>query len=224
MGKRVLLVEGKTDLHVMWNLFEVREIPEVFKVECPESDRDAGEDGGIEKLLDAIPRRLLESDLDRLAVVVDANDKGPKTRWGQIRDRLRNRGYDGIPEGFPEDGVFELSLRPQTQRSVRFAVWVMPDNDSEGMLEDFVANLIPKDDEMHPLVDEFLDSIPEDKRRFKARHRPKARIHSWLAVQEGPGKPMGQAIKAKYLDTSREVVEPFLEWINNALITDGQEP
>jgi len=224
MGKRVLLVEGKDDLHVMCNLFKVRKVPKAFEVECPRSDQDADENGGIEKLLDAVPRRLLESDLERLAVVMDADDKGPKKRWTQVRDRLRNKGYDGVPEDFPKAEVLDLSLRPQTQRSVRFAVWVMPDNDSEGMLEDFVAKLIPEDDEMHPLVGGFLDSIPEDKRRFKARHRPKARIHSWLAVQKEPGKPMGQAIKAKYLDTNREAVQRFLKWITDVLITDGQEP
>ena len=87
------------------------------------------------------------------------------------------------------------------------------------MLEDFVVKLIPEDDDMLLAVDGLLDSIEgEKKQRFKSRHRPKARIHSWLAVQEEPGKPMGQAIKAKYLDTYRPVAKSFLQWINDALI------
>jgi hypothetical protein len=225
MGKRVLLVEGKDDVHVVSNLLMVREIPNVFKVECPESDQGAEENGGIEKLLDAIPRRLLESDLERLGVVVDANDKGPKVRWDQIRSRLVSKGYRDVPEDLPEGGIVELSLRPQTPRSIRLALWVMPDNHSTGMLEDFVVSLIPDHDEMRSPVDSFLASIPRDNRRFPPQHRPKAWIHSWLAVSERPGQPMGQAIKAgRNLDANSPEVEPFLDWLTAVLITDGEQP
>ncbi len=217
MGDRVLLVEGKDDLHVLSNLFMVRNVPDVFKTECPTSDHVADESGGVEKLLDAIPRRLLEKNIERLAVILDADDKGPKRRWTQIRVRLKNKGYAEVPKDPPENGVFDLSLRPRTPRSVRLAVWIMPDNQSKGMLEDFVAQMVRDDDDMLPRVDGFLESIPEEDRRFSPTHRPKARIHSWLAVQGEPGKPMGQAVK-KYLDTDRPVVDSFLKWINKALI------
>ncbi len=226
MGKRILLVEGKNDRHVMWNLCEVRSVPETFKVECPDSDLDADENGGIEKLLDAIPRRLLQSDLERLAVVVDADDRDPQARWEAIRGRLEGRGYKDVPTKLGDDGtVFDLSLRPQTPRSVRFGVWIMPDNRSTGMLEDFVAQLIREDDAMLPFVDRFIESIPDDQRRFKQPHLPKARIHSWLAVSETPGRPMGQAIKAdRQLDANNPSVQPFLDWLDQALITDGEQP
>lgn len=225
MGKRVLLVEGKNDQHVMWNLFDVRQIAEVFEVECPESLRDPDQSGGIDKLLDAVPRRLLDSDLERLAIVMDANNKGPKARWDAIRSRLLNEGYKEVPKNMPEEGVVELSLRPRTPRSVRLAVWVMPDNQSQGMIEDFVAQMIRDDDDVLPLVDDFLASIPEDQQRFSPNHQSKARIHSWLAIQERPGRPMGQAIGAKkHLDPDRPAVDSFLQWINHALITDGQSP
>jgi len=225
MAERVLLVEGKDDRHVMWNLFEVRHVPRVFEVECPESDRGMDENGGVEKLLETIPRRLLESDIERLAVVVDANDKGPEFRWRQIRDRLLNRGYEGVPDELPQGGAVELSLRPRSPRSVRLAVWVMPDNQSNGVLEDFVVKLIREDDGTLPYIDRFLDSIPVALQRFKSVHRSKARIHSWLAISERPGRPMGQAIKAdRQLDANSPAVEPFLKWINDALITDGEQP
>jgi hypothetical protein len=178
MGKRVLLVEGKDDLHVVLNLLKVRQIPKAFAVEYPGSERDVVENGGVERLLDEIPQRLLESDLERLAIVVDANDKGPKTRWDQIRSRLVSKGYRDVPEDLPEGGIVELSLRPQTPRSIRLALWVMPDNHSTGMLEDFVVSLIPDHDEMRSPVDSFLASIPRDNRRFPPQHRPKAWIHS----------------------------------------------
>jgi len=219
MGKRILLVEGKDDQHVMWNLLKVRDVPKVFEVE--RTGEDPGDDnGGVEKLLEAVPRWLLESDLERLAVILDANDKGPAARWNAIQGRLTQRGYKDIPASPEKNGlVFELSLEPRTPRSVRFAAWIMPDNRSAGMLEDFVASLIREDDAMLPFVDRFLDSIPAGPGRFRQAHRSKARIHSWLAVSERPGRPMGQAIKAdRNLDANHPSVGPFLGWIRSALV------
>ena len=204
MGKRILLVEGKNDMHVILNLRDVHGIaPSTFQVEIPNTAADAyggasrDDKGGVEELLTSIPWRVKTSDLDCLAIVIDANEKGPESRWDSIRDRLSHGGYRGMPDNHSAEGtVFELSLRPHTPRSVRFGVWIMPDNRSTGMLEDFVLRLIREEDDTLPLVDAFFDSIPQERRRFSPAHRPKARIHSWLAVSDSPGRPMGQAIKA----------------------------
>jgi len=221
MGRRVLLVEGKDDQHVMWNLFAAHAIPEEFAVECPAGEHDADEDGGIDRLLEALPRWLLQSNIKRLAVVVDANDAGPKARWHAIRDRLVSRGYEGTTADLQDDGtIFELSV-PRTPRSVRFGAWIIPDNQSSGMLEDFVARLIAENDAMLVRTDAFLDSIPEDDRRFSPAHRSKARVHTWLAVSKRPGRPMGQAIRAEeHMDAHHPSVQHFLDWINKALVED----
>ena len=220
MSKRVLLVEGKDDQHVMWNLFEVREIPQVFAVECPGAEDAADSNGGIDRLLEAFPRRLLESDLQRLAVVLDANDKGPAARWDAIRQRLVGKRYEGMPKTIRDEGtVFDVALRRQTPRSIRFGVWIMPDNRSPGMIEDFVARLIREDDDMLLLVDRFLESIPKQVRRFGQAHRSKARVHTWLSVSERPGRPMGQAIASdKHVNTHHPMVQRFLDWIRASLI------
>ncbi|NLS91024.1 MAG: hypothetical protein GXX96_02415 [Planctomycetaceae bacterium] len=220
MGKRILLVEGNDDRHVMWNLFEVRNVAECFDVKCPESQSETYEDGGIDNLLGSIPYWLASSDLERLAIVVDADSVGPDARWEAIRHRLEKAGYDGLPARHSQCGaVFDLSLQPHTPRSVRFGLWIMPDNQSTGMLEDFVAKMIHEGDEMLPPVDGFLASIPQESRRFSPAHQSKARLHTWLAVSERPGRPMGQAIKAdRYLDANHASVEPFLSWLREALV------
>ena len=220
MGKRILLVEGNDDKHVMWNLFGVRNIAECFTVECPKSEIAEEEAGGVEGLLESIPYWLASSDLERLAIVIDANAVGVGARWQAIRHRLENAGYDGLPAGLSRDGtVFDLSLKPRTPRSVRVSIWIMPDNQSNGMLEDFVASMIHDDDEMLPRVNDFLTSIPQEHRRFSPAHQSKARLHTWLAVSERPGRPMGQAIKAEsHLDANHASVEPFLAWIRKALV------
>jgi len=232
MGIRVLLVEGDDDQHVMWNLFECRcpssEVYVLRPADAPDTHKpgwvsrgqpDGGSEngGGDRKLLDSIPARLDTSDLERLAVVIDANDKGPQARWDAIRQRLESEGYSGLPKSPGQAGTIVNFPSVGGRRPIRFGAWVMPDNQSTGMLEDFVAGLIHEGDEMLPLVNRFLDSIPQP--RFIPQHRPKARIHTWLAVSERPGRPMGQAIRADtQLDANHPMVQPFLDWVQVALV------
>jgi len=226
MGMRILLVEGDDDQHVMRNLFGVRQIPETFRVERPKPEgaldqgREAKEGDGDTVLLESIPRWLLETEIECLAVVIDANNKGAEARWQSIRSRLLNSGYHDVPEKHdPAGTVFALPHRSITPRTIRFGVWIMPDNKSPGVLEDFVAGMIHEGDEMLSRVDAFLGSIPPDERRFSDAHQPKARVHCWLAVSERPGRPMGQAIQAdRHLDANHPSVGPFLDWINRAMV------
>ncbi len=241
MDVRILIVEGSDDQHVMWSLLS-HHLPKAAEVfVCKPGDepilgdpgkvkleKNAG-GGGDTMLLKSIAGRLVTSGLERLAVVIDADTKpddarvrGPKARWDAIRQRLENEGYKSLPkQPDPEGTILELPS-VEGRKPLRFGVWIMPDNQSEGMLESFVAQMIRKNDEMLPLVDEFLKSIREP--RFSPAHRPKARIHSWLAIQKEPGGPMGRAITDKYLDTDRPLARSFLDWIDKALITDGERP
>jgi hypothetical protein len=203
MGRRILLVEGKNDAHVMYALCQHHRLPEKFKVEAA---------GSVEDLLDLIRVRPKESDLDRLAVILDADDDLP-ARWAQVRARAAHAGYSDIPDQPIERGTLLVA-----RDLPRLGVWLMPNNQLPGMLEDFLTFLVPSTDPSLPLVDQFLNGIPTPARRFRPAHRPKARIHAWLAVQEEPGKPLGQAITARYLDAESAVIEPFLVWLRAALV------
>jgi hypothetical protein len=221
----------------MWNLFEVRRLPD-FHVLRPGDEpggkyaghvirgrdaREGEEGGGDTKLLDSIPARLDASGLERLAVVIDAdyekNGKGVQSRWDSIRGQLAAEGYESLPKSPNTNGTVCNLPAVHGRKPICFGVWIMPNNRSEGMLEDFVAGLIHEDDDMLPIVDNFLGSISDEKRRFKEIHRAKARVHTWLAVSEKPGRPMGQAIKAdRQLDANHPAVQPFLDWVQQALI------
>ena len=160
-----------------------------------------------------------------MAVVIDAdykeNSKGMRSRWDAICSQLAKEGYDNLPRS-PEAAGTVLELPAvRGRRPIRFGVWIMPNNQLEGMLEDFLAFLIPQDDKILPHVDRFLNGIPPEERLFTDIHLPKARIHSYLAVQKEPGKPLGLSITFRYLDAKREVVQPFLDWLTDVLIADG---
>jgi len=203
MGRRVLLVEGPDDQHVMWNLCARHAMPQTFVVQVAGNDRE------VLKLLRSEPKA---SDLERFAAILDA-DTDLERRWGEARGALLAAGYRDIPERpMPGGTIVHGPNVPPT------GIWLMPDNRLPGILEDFLTFLVPIGDALLPLVDVFLDGIPEPARRIAAKERSKARNHAWLAAQEQPGKPHGLAIKARYLDAETDAVAPFLSWLRAALV------
>jgi hypothetical protein len=202
-SSRLLMVEGSDDEHVVYALCGAHNIPRPFEV---------AKKWGVEQLLGSIPVELKASDRERLAVIVDADDD-LAARWSQLAARLRQAGCAAVPEEPGSEGTIV-----RVSDNLLFGVWLMPDNRLAGMLEDFVAFLVPNGDPLLPRVDGFLAGITGELRRFPDAHECKARIHSWLAIQKGPGKPMGQAITARYLDPDCGQVRPFLNWLRAALV------
>ena len=82
------------------------------------------------------------------------------------------------------------------------------------MLEDFVATLSEPDDVLMVKADDVLNDLEQAHiQRYKAVHRAKAKIHSYLAWQDEPGKPMGTSITAHVLNPKSPSGEAFLDWL-----------
>ena len=206
-----LLVESNDDRHVIWALCERHSVPETFSVEIP------GRDGGVEALLKSIPVRLKISGLEALGIVVDA-DQDVQSRWDAVCRRLRDGGYENMPSTPEPNGVlFMPPGRP------RVGIWLMPDNRVRGMLEDFVSALIPEGDPLASRAGHCLQEIEQEGlRRFPAEHYPKAFIHTWLAWQKIPGRPMGQAITARVLEHNSPLADRFVRWLNRLFNPETQ--
>jgi hypothetical protein len=202
-GKKLLLVEGVDDRHVVLNLQGSHGIRVV--------DREEVHDlGGIERLLESLPVQLKAADGGVLGIVVDA-DQDLAARWQAISHCLSTAGYGGIPEKPDSDG---LILSPPSESLLpRFGAWLMPDNSTKGILEDFLRFLVPTEDVLLPLAEEALQALPEQ--RFSENDRPKALIHTWLAWQKEPGRPFGQAITARFLQPDAKEAYTFVEWLKH---------
>ena len=94
----------------------------------------------------------------------------------------------------------------------------MPDNRTPGISRNSLLFLVPDNDRTLPHVNRFLAGIPATDRLFPDIARAKARIHSFLAVQKEPGKPLGLAITFRYLDAKQESVQPFMTWLTSVLL------
>jgi hypothetical protein len=99
-------------------------------------------------------------------------------------------------------------------KNLKIGVWIMPDNNLNGVLEDFMRFLIPQGDNLLPVAEEVLSNIEaQTHNKYHLIHKPKALIHTWLSWQETPGKPLGQSITMRYLNTEAEVSQRFVNWI-----------
>lgn len=202
VGRKLLLVEGKDDEHVLRHLCEIRNVGRVDEIKSH---------GGVEELLESIRVRLRASEEgDIVGVVIDA-DTDLTARWQSLWDRLIDAGYQGVRENPASEGTV---LEPPADKLLpRVGIWIMPDNQTPGILEDFLSFLLPPDSRLYAHAQASVDSIPEGEQRFRACDRPKAIIHTWLAWQEKPGRPLGTAITARFLNPDVTQVDDFIAWL-----------
>jgi hypothetical protein len=193
-----LLVEGPDDAQVFFHLLRHYQLEKYINVEKKE---------GIHQLLDDLDVELDRSGLGRLGIVVDA-DTDIAARWRSLRDRLMKLGYSTIPP----DPKLEGTIVEQEGRPV-VGIWLMPDNSIAGMLEHFVSLLVRPDDLLWPMAEDIVQKVIERDRRFPETQTIKAYIHTWLAWQKEPGKPMGQAITKEYFDAAAPHAQQLIRWI-----------
>jgi len=204
--EEVLLVEGKDDDAVIKAIARHGASGLAFNVKHGELARSTG---GIEWVLQTLPTTLRQTDLKRLGVIVDADvDLG--SRWMSITRILRAGGYSSIPDK-PEPGG--TIIQPTASLRPTVGIWLMPDNRLPGMLEDFTAMLVPPGDPLFGYARGCVRGLPPEHVKFPQSHLPKAEIHTWLAWQEEPGKPLGLAITARFLDASLAPAQAFRQWL-----------
>lgn len=197
-----LLVEGNNDWHVLMNLCSRYDVAENFDIiDC----------GGKDKLLSQLRLRLSNPSINQIiGVIVDA-DTDCISCYNQIVNNLKPYGYD-----FPDVPVKNgLILQSKEEDKAKVGVWIMPDNSSQGMIEDFALRLIDPTDVLLQKAESTIVEIEEEKIcRFKPVHRSKAKIHTYLAWNDEPGLPIGQAINKNLLNADSEYAQVFMSWIS----------
>ena len=146
-----------------------------------------------------------EQQKETIGIVLDA-DTSVASRWETIKHKLQNYEYI-IPDAPNIGGTIlnHLSLP-------KLGIWLMPNNIDVGMLEDFCLLLVEED--KIAVADECIKiAMKKNATSFKKVHYAKALIHTYLAWQDEPGKPIGQAITAKILEPSYPISLEFKKWL-----------
>lgn len=200
-----LLVEGKDDAYAIASLMSHFVAWGDTERQWPVLLEPAG---SAQELLaeEVVPTYLSEPGTKILGVLIDANESFEQ-RWQRIR-QVCLPAYPGLPEQCPAQGLIQ-----HEGRLPRFGVWIMPDNRSRGMLESFLKLLVPTEpQELWAHAQAATRRAKQLGAPYKDAHCDKADIHTWLAWQDQPGKPLGEALKSKCLDPRSACATAFVEW------------
>ncbi len=193
----LLLVEGNDDVHVVEHIREISSISQF-------SIHDAK---GITKLLAQIDTQVKAPDRQVLGIIVDADDN-LTTRWQSVSDRLARSGITLPPNPDPTGTII-----PAQNDMPRIGIWLWPDNQNPGEIEDFIKSLIPEDDTILPLSEKYIDKVlAQCPKQFKPGKKSRAQVHAWLAVRDKP-RPMGLAIKSRDLNAKAPTCATFVNWL-----------
>ena len=203
-------MEGKTDQCVIPYLIEANGVPwpDPRDPDCPAF---IAEYGSVNEILkpEVIEVELRASGLEALGLVVDA-DGDAAARWDELR-ALWGGEFADLPDQIPVEG-----LQVVHASGPRFGVWIMPNNQFQGILEDFLVRLIPDDSSaLYQLARNCVAAARDDNAPFKHVHERKAEVYTWLAWQDPPGLRLHEAVKHKVLDPTQPDSQPFVNWFRS---------
>lgn len=197
-GPRVLLTEGKNDCHLISSLCHYHQVPQNFGL------HECGSDTLVIKKLSALIASSEE--LEVIGVVLDADNPGIEGKWKALQQKLEPEGYNPPERPSANGTILKSPGKPV------IGIWLMPDNNIDGMLEDFCKQLA------QPGAIAFAEDCVAQARAggfstFTNTHHSKAAIHTYLAWQDEPGMPMGMALTAKALDPEQPIALRFHDFL-----------
>lgn len=197
-ASRVLLVEGDDDKHVVRYIYirDRSQSPSTFCIKAK---------GGIDQLLLSIGPEINVPSRQVVGILVDANND-LAARWDAVTKRLRDEKIKVPEHPDPTGTLIDTKGKP------RVGIWLMPDNESPGELENFVVQMIPREDPVWPLSRDYIDGIPQADRKFSAKKELRAQLYAWLAAREDPRR-MGLAIGAGDLGIDGDLSQKFVDWL-----------
>ena len=193
----LLVVEGQDEKHVIKQIRD-RCLPDL-KFHIKEAQ-------GFPDILKYIGPETKAPGRKSVGFVMD-NDSCPKQRWSDVRKKLVDAGFEP-PEGLDQSGIIING-----DNGPIVGVWLMPDNSSSGELEDFAIGMIKDNDPVWPLAQSYINSIPEDDKKFLPTKSNKAKFYAWLATRKKPNR-MGAAIGAEDLTTETRLNSSFVAWLS----------
>ncbi len=195
-AKSVLLLEGSDDCNIISKFCEDNAIRADFGFcNC----------GGDNQVLHKLNALLKKSDPPEvIGVILDA-DQNIDERYQEIKAKVAD--FYNLPKNMPKDGLVHLE-----KGLPKLGIWIMPNNQDNGALEEFYLELATDIDTA------FIDNTIQEAEKkeltsFKSQHRKKAIMHTYFAWQDTPGMPLHAAINKIVLDNNAEIAHVFKGWL-----------
>ena len=159
----------------------------------------------------------------RVGLAVDADDPVLNASDGfvntqkSVNQQLQQRRFNGLVVGAGTSGFLS---RTNQGSDVLTGLWVMPDNGSNGYLEDFANSVVaPSEQGRHSFAFKQSRAVLNASHggpnfAFKAHHLPKAAVGTWLAWSDPPRMNLGTAVSRGLLDIQHTKFQSLIAWLN----------
>ncbi len=213
----VLLVEGQSDVDFFEALLRHLNMLDKVAISPPKNfGLKTNTVSHFPKLIDLLIKRMNSCQLHHLGIVADADyvsGGGFHQRWNQLTKCLSDHNYR-IPENPPKlpfsGSIFHHNDLPSV------GLWLMPDHENNGMLENLIFQTIIKDEVQEKLLgiaEQCVNKLPI--KLFSSYHNIKAIIYSWLAWQKRPGQTLDVTINGNLIDLESMKIQRFIKWLYN---------
>jgi hypothetical protein len=216
--ERLLIVEGEEDKKFFEAVFRAMDRADEVAIR----HHPSGKSNAI-SLFGAALERLTRASNASVGLVVDADDPALNATDGFLSTRrlvnkqLQLRHFAALTPGPGTSGL--LAHAPQFG-AVRAGLWVMPDNHSNGYLEDFANAVVAHSEKPRQTFASAISASVSNGGHggpayaFKAHHLSKATIGTWLAWSDPPRMNLGTAVSRGLLDVEHARFQSLIAWLN----------
>ncbi len=214
---KVLIVEGKEDQSLVCALLKKingatikstnpKEVKVNNKLFLQVYDAD-GVDNAKIKFKQFIKDRDQYETVGLMVDLDSGKEANIQSRWQFFKDTAKESYGYSVPDRFDNAALMFESIANYP----KIGLWLMPDNATEGMLEDFAIKLIKEDDILIAHSNDIVIGLPE--KRFRPSYNSKAILHTWLAWQEYPNADIWRGFDNNYFDVTNQLCVGFMHWI-----------
>ncbi|MCA6070876.1 MAG: hypothetical protein LE168_00555 [Endomicrobium sp.] len=180
----ILLVEGKDEVNFFNALLKFLDVPDVQCIDV----------GGVSKFkneFDALSRGAGFEDVNKIAFVRDA-DKQAESALDSLKSSVSTAAY----VRFNIDDISLANNVKDIDDVARCGVYIMPDNQSPGMLEDLCIKYMKTDSICH-CVEEYISCVRnnggKNGEKFEFKNESKSIIFSYLSTKLADSPSIGLA-------------------------------
>lgn len=194
--KSILLLEGSDDCNIIDKFCEDNAIETNFGF-C-----HCGCDNRVLSKLNALLKSSEEFEV--IGIILDA-DNNVDARYQKIKDRVKD--FYKLPQSMPKNGLVHIQ---KTQP--KLGIWIMPNNQDKGALEEFYLKLATGID-THFISEIIKQAKDKSLTSFKPQHENKAIMHTYFAWQDKPNTPLYSAINQIALNNNKGIAKAFKGWL-----------
>lgn len=203
--KQLLLVEGKDEYNFFEALLAYENIQGVQKIDI----------GGKDKFPKHFPLLVKTYNFDQvlsIGLVRDAEVNRAESAFQSLCDNLKNHNLP-VPST-----INALNLGPP-----KVGIFIMPDNQGAGMLENLCLKTI-EGQNIEKCLDDYLscvsvNMVPSEREQF---NEPKAKVQAYLAARVPIVNSLGLSAKAGYWNFAHPCFEEIKQFLHSLFDADGE--